>query len=229
MKCPSFETLTSVSVTAESICFQRRIAGVPRVELPQQGRSVAVPADGERQHAERRGRLAHVDRPTEPAVRHHVAGAEHPEPEPARRDVTEQKFLGAMRAFDRHPEFLAQLSGGAGEIKSENLPSSALPQVFADRYGWREMATVVKAASSSPQAVNRWLREMNSSTACFMSAVRGCPSSWAIAVSWSCGLARGSPITCPVRPRQGRRRSLLSPPAGSRSRRMVMMITRAWM
>ena len=36
--------------------------------------------------------------------------------------------------------------GGQGEIKMENLESSALPQTFADRYGWREMVTAVKAA-----------------------------------------------------------------------------------
>jgi 4-amino-4-deoxy-L-arabinose transferase-like glycosyltransferase len=44
------------------------------------------------------------------------------------------------------PENYIKLSGGTSEIKSENLQSSALPQHFADRYGWREMATAVKAA-----------------------------------------------------------------------------------
>ncbi|MDD5369500.1 MAG: glycosyltransferase family 39 protein [Anaerolineaceae bacterium] len=44
------------------------------------------------------------------------------------------------------PEAFLKLSGGSGGIKSENLQSSALPQNFADRYGWREMATAVKAA-----------------------------------------------------------------------------------
>jgi hypothetical protein len=38
------------------------------------------------------------------------------------------------------------LAGGATEIKSENLVSSELPQNYADRYGWREMVTSVKAA-----------------------------------------------------------------------------------
>lgn len=37
-------------------------------------------------------------------------------------------------------------SGGASEVKSENLQSSALPQNYADRYGWREMVTAVKSA-----------------------------------------------------------------------------------
>ena len=36
--------------------------------------------------------------------------------------------------------------GGAGDVKMENLQSSALPQNYADRYGWREMVTAVKAA-----------------------------------------------------------------------------------
>ncbi len=36
--------------------------------------------------------------------------------------------------------------GGAGEVKQENLQSSALPQNYADRYGWREMVTAVKQA-----------------------------------------------------------------------------------
>jgi 4-amino-4-deoxy-L-arabinose transferase-like glycosyltransferase len=46
------------------------------------------------------------------------------------------------------PENFIKLSaiGGAGEIKTENLQSSALPQNYADRYGWREMVTAVKAA-----------------------------------------------------------------------------------
>jgi len=44
------------------------------------------------------------------------------------------------------PEDFIKLSSGTSEIKSENLQSSALPQHFADRYGWHEMATAVKAA-----------------------------------------------------------------------------------
>jgi 4-amino-4-deoxy-L-arabinose transferase-like glycosyltransferase len=36
--------------------------------------------------------------------------------------------------------------GGAGEVKQENLQSSALPQNYADRYGWREMVAAVKQA-----------------------------------------------------------------------------------
>jgi hypothetical protein len=44
---------------------------------------------------------------------------------------------------------LSASSGGASEIKSENLQSSALPQNYADRYGWREMVTAVKAAYDS--------------------------------------------------------------------------------
>jgi Dolichyl-phosphate-mannose-protein mannosyltransferase len=46
------------------------------------------------------------------------------------------------------PENFIKLSAGsgAGEIKTENLPSSVLPQNYADRYGWREMVTAVKAA-----------------------------------------------------------------------------------
>jgi 4-amino-4-deoxy-L-arabinose transferase-like glycosyltransferase len=44
------------------------------------------------------------------------------------------------------PENFIKLSGGAGEIEAENLQSSALPQTFADRYGWREMVAVVKTA-----------------------------------------------------------------------------------
>ena len=37
-------------------------------------------------------------------------------------------------------------SGGASQVKSENLQSSALPQSYADRFGWREMVAAVKAA-----------------------------------------------------------------------------------
>lgn len=37
-------------------------------------------------------------------------------------------------------------TGGATEVKTENLQSSVLPQNYADRYGWREMVTGVKAA-----------------------------------------------------------------------------------
>jgi hypothetical protein len=44
------------------------------------------------------------------------------------------------------PEIFIKLSSGTSEIKTENLQSSALPQNFADRYGWREMVTGVKAA-----------------------------------------------------------------------------------
>jgi hypothetical protein len=44
------------------------------------------------------------------------------------------------------PENFIRLSSGTSEIKSENLQSSALPQNFADRYGWREMVIAVKAA-----------------------------------------------------------------------------------
>ncbi len=44
------------------------------------------------------------------------------------------------------PENFIRLSSGTSEIKTENLQSSALPQNFADRYGWREMVTAVKAA-----------------------------------------------------------------------------------
>ncbi len=44
------------------------------------------------------------------------------------------------------PQDFIKLSGGTGGIQSENLQSSALPQSFADRYGWREMAMAVKAA-----------------------------------------------------------------------------------
>ncbi len=41
---------------------------------------------------------------------------------------------------------LTTRSGVGSEIKTENLQSSALPQNYADRYGWREMVTAVKAA-----------------------------------------------------------------------------------
>lgn len=44
------------------------------------------------------------------------------------------------------PETYIKISAGTSEIKTENLPSSALPQAFADRYGWMEMAVAVKAA-----------------------------------------------------------------------------------
>lgn len=47
------------------------------------------------------------------------------------------------------PEVFIRLNaqiGGAGEVKAENLVSSALPQSYADRYGWREMVDKVKAA-----------------------------------------------------------------------------------
>jgi 4-amino-4-deoxy-L-arabinose transferase-like glycosyltransferase len=47
------------------------------------------------------------------------------------------------------PESFIKLSasiGGANEVKSENLQSSALPQNYADRYGWREIVDSVKAA-----------------------------------------------------------------------------------
>jgi 4-amino-4-deoxy-L-arabinose transferase-like glycosyltransferase len=47
------------------------------------------------------------------------------------------------------PEAFIKLSarlGGAGQIKAENLQSSALPQSYADRYGWREIVGEVKAA-----------------------------------------------------------------------------------
>jgi hypothetical protein len=37
-------------------------------------------------------------------------------------------------------------NSSAAEIKTENLQSSVLPQNYADRYGWREMVTEVKAA-----------------------------------------------------------------------------------
>jgi 4-amino-4-deoxy-L-arabinose transferase-like glycosyltransferase len=37
-------------------------------------------------------------------------------------------------------------ASGATEVKTENLASSVLPQNYADRYGWREMVTAVKAA-----------------------------------------------------------------------------------
>jgi len=36
--------------------------------------------------------------------------------------------------------------GGAGEVKQENRQSSALPQNYADRYGWPEMVAAVKQA-----------------------------------------------------------------------------------
>ena len=36
--------------------------------------------------------------------------------------------------------------GGVGEVKQESLQSSALPQNYADRYGWREMVAAVKQA-----------------------------------------------------------------------------------
>jgi 4-amino-4-deoxy-L-arabinose transferase-like glycosyltransferase len=36
--------------------------------------------------------------------------------------------------------------GGAGDIKQENLQSSALPQNYADRYGWHEMVAAVKSS-----------------------------------------------------------------------------------
>jgi 4-amino-4-deoxy-L-arabinose transferase-like glycosyltransferase len=36
--------------------------------------------------------------------------------------------------------------GGPGEIKTENLQSAALPQNYADRYGWKEMAAAAKQA-----------------------------------------------------------------------------------
>ena len=39
--------------------------------------------------------------------------------------------------------------GGAGEVKQESLQSSALPQNYADRHGWREMVTAVQQAYDS--------------------------------------------------------------------------------
>jgi 4-amino-4-deoxy-L-arabinose transferase-like glycosyltransferase len=46
------------------------------------------------------------------------------------------------------PENFIKLSTsiGVSDVKTENLQSSALPQNYADRYGWREMAASVKAA-----------------------------------------------------------------------------------
>jgi 4-amino-4-deoxy-L-arabinose transferase-like glycosyltransferase len=47
------------------------------------------------------------------------------------------------------PETYVQASkstGGVLQVQTENLTSSALPQGFADRFGWREMADTVKAA-----------------------------------------------------------------------------------
>jgi 4-amino-4-deoxy-L-arabinose transferase-like glycosyltransferase len=36
--------------------------------------------------------------------------------------------------------------GGAGDVKQENRPTGALPQNYADRYGWPEMVNAVKQA-----------------------------------------------------------------------------------
>src|SRR6516165_9998039 len=52
----------------------------------------------------------------EPAVRHDIAGAEHSESQPARRDMAEPKLLGAVRSLDGNPEFLPQLGGAAGVV-----------------------------------------------------------------------------------------------------------------
>ena len=41
---------------------------------------------------------------------------------------------------------LSAAMGGINQVKTENLQSSALPQSYADRYGWREMADAVKQA-----------------------------------------------------------------------------------
>ncbi len=41
---------------------------------------------------------------------------------------------------------LNSLSGGGEVVKTENLATSALPQSYADRYGWREMVLAVKQA-----------------------------------------------------------------------------------
>jgi 4-amino-4-deoxy-L-arabinose transferase-like glycosyltransferase len=38
------------------------------------------------------------------------------------------------------------MMGGTTDVKQENLQSSALPQNYADRYGWPEMVNTVKAA-----------------------------------------------------------------------------------
>ncbi len=42
--------------------------------------------------------------------------------------------------------WLSQANGGLGNIKTENLSSGALPQNYADRYGWQDMAQGVKRA-----------------------------------------------------------------------------------
>ena len=47
------------------------------------------------------------------------------------------------------PETYVQVSkatGGVLQVKTENLATAALPQGFADRFGWPEMAQAVKAA-----------------------------------------------------------------------------------
>ena len=41
---------------------------------------------------------------------------------------------------------LNALMGNPGGVKTENLKSSALPQSYADRYGWKEMVASVKQA-----------------------------------------------------------------------------------
>jgi 4-amino-4-deoxy-L-arabinose transferase-like glycosyltransferase len=41
---------------------------------------------------------------------------------------------------------LNALTGSTTEVKTENLQSSALPQNYADRYGWKEMVASVKQA-----------------------------------------------------------------------------------
>lgn len=44
---------------------------------------------------------------------------------------------------------LNRLSSDAGDVQTENLASSTLPQNFADRYGWTELAASVKQAYST--------------------------------------------------------------------------------
>ncbi len=44
------------------------------------------------------------------------------------------------------PELFAKINSPATEVKTENVDSGPLPQNYADRYGWKEMAQGVKQA-----------------------------------------------------------------------------------
>jgi hypothetical protein len=58
------------------------------------------------------------------------------------------------------------MMGGTGEVKQESLTASQLPQNYADRYGWREMAAAVSEAYGS-------LTREEQSKACIMTTNYG--------------------------------------------------------